>query len=111
MPGCASADVENQGQAALLRNWDVRADIMKFPHHGVTAMDQGFLSAVNPELAFFTHGSENTKDAQWQLRRIGVPCLFATWGTITLASNGEKWIVSQDVSPKMVAYAARYRLE
>lgn len=106
-----TADVENQGQAALLRNWDVRADIMKFPHHGVTAMDQGFLSAVNPELAFFTHGSENTKDAQWQLRRIGVPCLFATWGTITLASNGEKWIVSQDVSPKMVAYAARYRLE
>lgn len=106
-----TADVENQGQAALLRDWDVHADIMKFPHHGVTPMDQAFLSAVNPELAFFTHGSGNTADAQRQLLRMNIPHLFATWGTIILSCNGEKWIVSQDILPEMKNYAAGYKLD
>lgn len=106
-----TADVENQGQAVLLKTYDVHADIMKFAHHGVTKMDQAFLEAVHPELAFFTHGSGNTKDAQRQLKSMSIPHLFATWGTITLSCNGEKWIVEQDVLPEMKDYAARYRLD
>ncbi|MBE5777044.1 MAG: MBL fold metallo-hydrolase [Clostridiales bacterium] len=92
-----TADVEYIGQWYLVRMHDLKADIMKYPHHAVSRMNPEFLEAVQPEFVFIPHGSRDTKNAQKQLNMAGVPFKYATWGPITIESNGEKWIVTQDV--------------
>ena len=104
-----SADVERRAQAVLAELYDLDADILKFPHHGVDAAHADFLPDVNPEFAVFTHGSINSRDAQEQLLKFGCERMyFATWGMITLQTDGTKWIVHQDLLPDMAEYAAKY---
>ena len=103
-----TADVEGKGLANMAALHDVKADIAKFPHHGLTKMDAGFFAALAPEYVFITHGSINTEEAQAQLRAAGVPFQFATWGPITITTNGEKWIVDQQIFEDKQAYAERF---
>lgn len=104
-----TGDVERRAQAVLVELYDLKADILKVPHHGVDATTPEFLSGVDPEFAFFTHGSINTPDAQEQLLKYGCNRMyFATWGPITLQTDGEKWIVRQEILPDMKDYAAKY---
>ena len=103
-----TADVEGKGLANIAAMHDVKADIAKFPHHGLTKMDAGFFAALAPEYVFIPHGSINTEEAQAQLKAAGVPFQFATWGPITITSNGEKWIVDQQIFEDKQAYAERF---
>ena len=34
---------------------------------------------------------------------------YATWGLITLTTDGEKWIVKQEINPELEDYVKRYR--
>lgn len=106
-----TADVEGPGQDLLLERGVPRADVMKMPHHGLNAVRDEFLAAVAPELTFIPHGSLNSQQVQRQLRDAGVPVLFASWGPITLSTNGERWIVLQEIFEDMQRHAATYRLE
>ena len=105
-----SADVEADGQRIL--TYDIgsllNADILKYPHHGMSDLAPEFLDAVAPELVFFTNGSINTIRSQKQLIRSDLPFLFATWGTIVFATDGHKWIVSQQISEVDQEYIQRY---
>lgn len=104
-----TGDIGNKAQRILAERYDLKADIMKYPHHGVMATYYAFLSDVRPEYVFFTHGSVGTKDAQNDLVRHGYKRMtFATWGTITLQTDGQKWIVSQDVKPELAEHARKY---
>ena len=91
-----TADVEYISQWYLIKEHDMKADLMKFPHHAVSRMNPEFLAAVDPEFVFITHGSKDTKNAQQQLTNAGIPFRFATWGMIEIQGNGEKWIVTQE---------------
>ncbi|MFD4442555.1 ComEC/Rec2 family competence protein [Nocardia sp. NPDC058519] len=55
-----TGDIEAQAQGRLLREGDVRADILKVPHHGSRTTTPEFLRAVGPRLALVSAGSGNT---------------------------------------------------
>lgn len=103
-----TADVEGRGQEKLNAKYDLKHDIIKFPHHGMTPMDAAFLAETAPEYVFIPHGSINTEDGQAQLDKAGIPYHFATWGPITLTTNGEKWIVEQEIFADKKEYAAKF---
>lgn len=64
---------------------------------------------MDPEYVFFTHGSFDTRDAQSDLARHGYSRMtFATWGTIILQTDGQKWIVRQDIKPELADHARKF---
>ena len=107
-----TADIEPSGDSQILlsRLYDLKADILKYPHHGMSILAAAFMREVDPEYSFFTHGAANTRDAQALLIHNGYTRMsFATWGLITLQTDGTKWIVRQDIRPDMVETAETYR--
>lgn len=73
-----TADIGQSGQSFFSKRSGLEADIMKVPHHGIERLQKRFVQAVNPEFAFFTHGSGDSQ-AGWQLlRKMEIPHLFAT---------------------------------
>lgn len=103
------ADVTGSTQQLLAETNEISADIFKFPHHGLNFVLREFLEAIDPEFAFFTHGSANTLEAQAQLDKYGIPYDFATWGVIHLATNGEYWLVDQQLNETGVRLTEKYR--
>jgi competence protein ComEC len=55
-----TGDIEAEAQASIVRGDDVRADILKVPHHGSRTTTAEFLRAVGPRLALVSAGSDNT---------------------------------------------------
>lgn len=102
------ADVTGQAQDYIAREYDVRADILKYPHHGINKLTDSFLEEVNPSYAILTHGSVNTQPAQQVLDKAGVPYGFATWGVLHLSTDGQVWHVDQDILPDMQDYVERF---
>lgn len=95
-----SGDVENRSQSILPGIYDLKADILKFPHHGAEPMRSVFLRAVDPEYVVITHNPGETVKAQQHLRNNGKNRItFTAWGIITLQTDGQKWIVSQEIYP------------
>lgn len=55
-----TGDVEVDGQHALLRaGTDLRADVLKVPHHGSAYQEEAFLAAVHSSLALVSVGADN----------------------------------------------------
>ena len=102
------ADVIGSAQQLLADTKDLKADVFKFPHHGLNKVIKDFLTDISPEYAVFTHGYANTKDAQKQLKNAGIWYDFATWGLIHLSTNGEYWIVDQHLTEDGLRYEQKY---
>ena len=101
-----AGDCEVAGQSILADLYDLKADIVKAPHHGYDKMIYPFLKNVDPELVFVTNGSADTRVLQAQLN---MECLFrytfSSWGEITIQTDGTRWIVSQDFYPEIREHA------
>ena len=55
-----TGDVEPAGQAALLaQGADLRADVLKIPHHGSARQDPAFFAATGARLAIASAGRDN----------------------------------------------------
>jgi competence protein ComEC len=55
-----TGDLEPAGQAALLaRGTDLRADVLKIPHHGSARQDPAFFAATGARLAIASAGQDN----------------------------------------------------
>ncbi|WP_337905995.1 ComEC/Rec2 family competence protein [Kribbella solani] len=55
-----TGDLEPESQRAILASGaDLRADILKVPHHGSAQQDPAFINAVNPRLAVISAGRNN----------------------------------------------------
>ncbi|MEW6540469.1 MAG: DNA internalization-related competence protein ComEC/Rec2 [Bacillota bacterium] len=54
-----AGDVEQEGQARLTLGQEVRADVLKVPHHGSGAFTPDFFRAVRPSVAVITVGRAN----------------------------------------------------
>ena len=76
-------------------NLDLHADILKYPHHGYEALNQGFYEMVHPKLAIITSGSQDAKKAAEFLRNNGVKFHYTEQGTIRLATDGTVWTVER----------------
>jgi len=79
------------GEAETL---DLKADIMKYPHHGYDRMQSGFLEMVSPELVVCTLGDKNTEGVK-QLKEKGVSALLTASGMLRLATDGTVWTVER----------------
>lgn len=55
-----TGDIETAAQSRVLRADDIRADILKVPHHGSRTTTPEFLRAVRPRLALISAGTDNT---------------------------------------------------
>lgn len=55
-----TGDIETAAQSRVLRADDIRADILKVPHHGSRTTTAEFLRAVRPRLALISAGTDNT---------------------------------------------------
>lgn len=107
-----TGDVEMRAQEVLAELYDLKADIMKIPHHAASKTNQEFLDEVDAELVVLTGGSVNTAVAQAQIRKEDIPYMaFAGWGYITLQTDGKKWIVRQDVGEEHQQYVSWYLKE
>ena len=55
-----TGDLEPPGQAALLaRGADLRADVLKIPHHGSARQEPAFFAATGARLAIASAGRDN----------------------------------------------------
>ncbi|WP_336083242.1 ComEC/Rec2 family competence protein [Nocardia sp. SSK8] len=55
-----TGDIEGAAQARVMREHDVRADVLKVPHHGSRTTTAEFFRAVRPRLALISSGRDNT---------------------------------------------------
>ena len=74
----------------------LKADIIKVPHHGVTAMVSEFLTAVDPSLVCVTNTRQSGQAAQYQAESRKLPCLCSGEGEIVLETDGVDWYVQQN---------------
>ncbi len=73
---------------------DLKADILKFPHHGYGNMQEEFLNLVAPEFVICTNGESST-DGIKQLREAGIPFLRTAKGILRLLTDGKVWSVER----------------
>ena len=104
-----TADIEPNDQKLLAEIHDLKADILKYPHHGESLLTLEFMEDVDPEFFFFTHSAGNTHAAQKHMIQYGYDrMMFATWGTIIMETDGSKWLVRQELLPEYEKIAEEY---
>ena len=92
-----SGDIQKHTQLLLAEEadtLDLKADILKYPHHGYDRMQDGFLKLVSPELVVCTLGDKNTEGVK-QLKENGIASMLTASGMIRLATDGKVWTVER----------------
>lgn len=94
-----TADMERAGQQVLLTQVDpeeLRADILKYPHHGKSGLLDEYFQAVNPSLAVITNVYVDWGGVEYlKLKR--VPYLFTCFNDsyVHLYTDGSSWVVER----------------
>ena len=92
-----AADVELDGQNELLKTmpeW-LKADILKYPHHGVAKAGWNFLKHVGAELSVITNGRYSVKNVRKDSEKRGLPLIYTDEGIVRLRTDGQIWVVDQ----------------
>lgn len=108
-----AADINRVAQDRLAHDHGsaLKADVLKYPHHGQEKMDNDFTDSVSPDFALITNGSKKTKDGQKWLNRHGIPFAFANWGPISLHMDGERIQITQELTQEGRGFKERFRAE
>ncbi len=98
-----AADLEKNGQTRYveLKGDALKADILKYPHHGLEKLEEAYAAAVDP-LYFVVTNNQRTTDGKKYITRSGVPCAWTVPGFVTLTTDGATWVV--DRIPSEVKY-------
>lgn len=91
------ADMEKNGQISMLGHVapeELKCDIVKYPHHGKSAMYEAFFNALQPRLAVVTSVTGRGDTGQTYLTWKHVPSVFTSVkGKFThLATDGQYWL-------------------
>lgn len=87
-----TADVTSKAQKLFVQDgYDLKADILKAPHHGREKMYSSFLTGVSPDFVFITNNSSDSKDVRSQLSKKSIPYQITREGFIYLRCNGQSW--------------------
>lgn len=92
-----TGDIQAAAQTLLAESadtLDLKADILKYPHHGYDVMQEDFLAMVSPELAICTCGESNTEGIR-QLREHNIAHMLTARSALRLATDGTVWTVEQ----------------
>ncbi len=74
---------------------DMKADVLKSAHHGVTATVPSFLESVDPALMVVTSDAKHSKKQTLQVRYLKLPTLYSADGTLYMATDGQTWYIHQ----------------
>ncbi|MDR0896858.1 MAG: MBL fold metallo-hydrolase [Oscillospiraceae bacterium] len=95
-----SADVSSNAQKALAELYgdQLKADILKLPHHGISTYQMDFHKVVQPELATFSNIVMKVEENIDRLEARRVSYLFTTKGNILAVTDGATWQVYQNTN-------------
>ncbi len=91
-----TGDVENHAQRSFGENppaEGLKADIMKYPHHGKVKLHDPFFEAIDPELVFMNGANQVMEGAKNYLKKRKVPYLIGYEGLTRLRTDGKVWVV------------------
>ncbi len=81
---------------------ELRSDILKHPHHGLTILPDAFTDAVQPQLSIITNNTRVT-DTTYKLRLKHIPYIYCSSGYTHMVTDGETWFVEVVKAEKMQA--------
>ena len=94
LPADIIGDTQSWCVRTLPEEW-LDADIIKAPHHGITAMVTEYVQAVSPELILMTNLRSRVDEGQTQADRLGIPTRYTGDGRVVLETDGTDWYVYQ----------------
>lgn len=90
-----TGDVQRDAQLIYIEDQpDLKADVLKFPHHGYNNMQVGFLNMIDPSLVILTSGRSGANGAQ-QLKDRNILHYFTENGITRLATDGNVWLIER----------------
>ena len=94
-----TGDMERPGQEAILsrvKPGELRAEILKYPHHGKTGLLEEFYQEVNPSLAIITNVHVDWAGVNYLIWK-SVPYIFTctTDTYVHLYTDGNTWVVER----------------
>ena len=89
---------EDGGETAALAAIaeELKADVMKIPHHGITAVNSTYMDAVSPSFAIVTNYQKDVSKIISQLEGRNIPALYSADGMVVLETDGTDWYVWQE---------------
>lgn len=93
-----AGDIENRGQKGLLDNppaAGLKADILKYPHHGHAQVNDELFKLIDPELCVVTAHEYPAKAGFTYLDRVKVPGVSTWYGTLRLRTDGHIWVLDR----------------
>ena len=91
-----AADLERTGQVRYVewKGAELKADVLKYPHHGLERLEDGYLAAVSP-LYFLVTNNQRTTEGKKYITRSGIPCAWTVPGLVVLTTDGTTWLVER----------------
>lgn len=80
---------------ATLPAEELKADVIKYPHHGITPCNSEFLTAVSPEIAIVTNRSKDVPRTMNQINGREIAGMYSGDGTVYLVTDGTDWYMWQ----------------
>ena len=91
-----AADVDNHAQRSFGENppaEGIRADILKYPHHGQVKLHAPFMDAISPSFVILNGANEVMTGGKNYLARRKVPYIINYQGLTRLRTDGKVWVV------------------
>ena len=98
-----AADITGKAQAFYagdLAPEMLKADILKVPHHGITAVEASFMDAVAPAFCVVTNHEKDVPLMHSQMESRGLPALYCADGEVIMETDGRDWYVWQNLLKK-----------
>lgn len=97
----ADLEVEGQAQFLELKGEKLKADVLKYPHHGLDKALDAYMDAVDPLFTFITN-NQASRPGRTLVRSRGIPCGYVVPGLLYLTTDGQTWVA--DRIPSAVKY-------
>lgn len=98
-----AADITGKAQAFYAGDLApelLKADILKVPHHGITAVEMSFMDAVAPSFCVVTNHEKDVPLIRSQMESRGLPALYCADGEVIMETDGHDWYVWQELLKK-----------
>ena len=93
-----AADAEGKAQTGLLKDTPpelLKADLLKYPHHGIIQTRADYMDAVSPIFVFVTNRKWNVMETKHQLEFREIPVRYTTAGRLVMVTDGKDWYIMQ----------------
>ena len=93
-----TADIQRRGEELLLGQLEddseLKADILRYPHHGKEPLFDDYFKAVAPEMIIITNfeGCEAVKESDYYMFNRGWTAEYTMQGVIHLMTDGSHWL-------------------